>query len=311
MNHDPRVNALRQFRRFLRVVGQLLLAMAAIIGTALAFRALLYPALLWAFEPGPVLATQVKRFGTLVAAMLGYWLYVRFVRKRPVGELRPALARAALGGLSGAALIALALLPLFAFGIYAVTAHQGLQWGLLEVAGFLLVAAMLEELVYRGVLFQTLESAWGTWPALCLQAVVFGAVHLENVFAVNGGAWDMVATVVSVTLLGALWALVFVHTRNLWVCGLNHFAWNFTILCSGVPLSGIDEWRATAPLLTEFRGPDWLTGGVFGPENSLVTLVLVAVAVGLLMYFAVKRGRVLRPSHPTPARQDGGEGPGG
>lgn len=302
MNRNPGVNAPSRLRRFLRVVGQLLLAMVAIIGTALAFRLLLYPALLWVFGPDPVLATQVKRFGTLFAAVLGYWLYVRFVRKRPVAELRPALAWTVLGGLSGAALIAIALLPLFAFGIYVVTAHQGLQWGLLEVAGFLLVAAMLEELVYRGVLFQTLETAWGTWPALGLQAVVFGAVHLENVFAVNGGVWDMVATVVSVTLLGALWALVFVHTRNLWVCGLNHFAWNFTILCSGVPLSGIDDWRATAPVLSEYRGPDWLTGGVFGPENSLVTLGVVAVAVGLLMHFAVKRGRVLCPQLSPPVR---------
>jgi len=283
------------FRRFLRVLGQLLLAMAAIIGTALVFRALLLPALLWAFDPDPVLATQLKRFGTLASAVLGYWLYVRFFRKRPVSELRPAMAGIALGGLAGAALIALALFPLFLFGIYAVTAHQGWQWGLLEVAGFLLVAAMLEELVYRGVLFQTLETAWGTVPALCLQAVVFGLVHLENVFAVNGSAWDMVATVVSVTLLGALWALVFVHFRNLWICGLNHFAWNFTILCSGVPLSGIDEWRASAPVLTEYRGPDWLTGGVFGPENSLVTLVVVGLAVGLLIHFAAKRGKWLRP----------------
>ncbi|GAB2667447.1 lysostaphin resistance A-like protein [Arenimonas aestuarii] len=281
-----------QLRVVLRVVGQLLLAMAAIIGTALVFRALLLPALLWAFDPDPVLATQLKRFGTLISAMLGYWLYVRFFRKRPVNELRPALAGVALGALAGAALIALALLPLFAFGIYAVTAHQGLQWGLLEVAGFLLVAAMLEELVYRGVLFQTLETAWGTLPALCLQAVVFGMVHLENVFAMDGNAWDMVATVVSVTLLGAMWALLFVLFRNLWICGLNHFAWNFTILCSGVPLSGIDDWRDSAPVRTEYRGPDWLTGGLFGPENSLLTLVVVALVVGVLLHFARKRGRL-------------------
>ncbi|GGA80189.1 hypothetical protein GCM10011521_18060 [Arenimonas soli] len=282
-----------QIRRFLRVVGQLLLAMVAIVGTALAFRWLLYPVLLWVFDPGPGLATQVKRFGILFSATFGYWLYVRFLRKRAVAELRPAVAGAALGGLAGAALISLVLLPLFVLGIYQVTVHQGASWSLLEVAGFLLVAAMLEELVYRGVLFQTLETAWGTLPALCLQAVVFGVVHLENVFAVDGTAWDMAATVVSVTLLGAMWALIFVLFRNLWICGLNHFAWNFTILCSGVPLSGIDDWRDAAPVRTEYRGPDWLTGGLFGPENSLLTLVVVALVVGVLLHFARRRGRLL------------------
>lgn len=283
-------------RRIARVVSQLLLAMAAIVGTALAFRWLLYPALLWVFDPGPVLATQVKRFGILISATSGYWLYVRYLRKRAVVELRTAVAGAALGGLAGAALIGLALLPLFAFGLYEVTVHQGASWGLLEVAGFLLVAAMLEELVYRGVLFQTLETAWGTLPALCLQAVVFGVAHLENVSTVEGSAWDMAATVVSVTLLGAMWALLFVLFRNLWICGLNHFAWNFTILCSGVPLSGIDDWRDAAPIRTEYRGPDWLTGGLFGPENSLLTLVVVAVAVGVLLVLAGKRGRLLSPA---------------
>lgn len=288
------MNAMSHLRRLWRAAGQWLLAMTAIIGTALAFRFLLYPAVLWVFEPSAAVGTQVKRWGILAFAMLGYWLYVRYARKRPVTELQLAPVRVALGGVAGAALMAFALLPLFALGAYVVTARPGLQLGLLEIAGFLFVAAMLEEIVYRGVLFQTLESAWGTLPALWLQAFVFGLVHLENVFALDGSAWDMVATVFSVTLLGAMWTLLFVHFRSLWVCGLNHFAWNFTILCSGVPLSGIEDWRALAPLATEYRGPAWLTGGLFGPENSVVTLVLVGLVVGWLLHRARTRERLLR-----------------
>ena len=90
-----------QIRRFLRVLGQLLLAMVAIVGTALVFRWLLYPALLWVFDPGPGLATQFRRFGILLSATLGYWLYVRFLRKRAVAELRPAVAGAAIGSRAG------------------------------------------------------------------------------------------------------------------------------------------------------------------------------------------------------------------
>ncbi len=280
-------------RRLWQVACRLLLAMTAIIATALTFRFLLYPAVLWVFDPSEVAGTQVKRWGILAFAMLGYWLYVRYARKHPVTELRIAPVRVAVVGLAGAALMALALLPLFALGAYEVTARPGLQLGLLEIAGFLFVAAMLEEVVYRGVLFQTLETAWGTLPALWLQSLVFGLVHLENVFALDGSAWDRVATVFSVTLLGAMWTLLFVHFRSLWACGLNHFAWNFTILCSGVPLSGIDDWRALAPLATEYRGPAWLTGGLFGPENSVVTLVLVGGVVGWLLHRARRRDRLV------------------
>jgi membrane protease YdiL (CAAX protease family) len=294
-----KMNLVPLLRRVWQVARELLLAALLIVGTALAFRFLLYPAVLWAFDPGPAVATQVKRLGILVFATLGYWLYVRYVRRRPVTELRPAPVGTALGALAGAGLIGLALLPLFAFGAYAVTTQRGFQVGLLEIAGFLFVAAMLEELVYRGVLFQSLESAWGTVPALWLQSLAFGVGHLENVFALDGSGWDMAATVLSVTLLGAMWTLLFVLTRNLWICGLNHFAWNFTILCSGVPLSGIEDWRAQAPIETAYRAPDWITGGLFGPENAVVTLVLVALAVGGLWRWAAKRG-MFRLATPLP-----------
>lgn len=50
---------------------------------------------------------------------------------------------------------------------------------------------------------------------------------------------------VSVTMLGLLWAGVFILTRNLWVVVANHAAWNFTILLSGVPLSGTQRLAHT------------------------------------------------------------------
>ncbi len=286
-----------QIRRIRQLLLTLLLATLAIAGAALVYRFLIWPALIALFEPGEMVATQLRRFGILGAVMFGYWAWVRFGEKRPVRELRPAPVGAAVGLLSGSALMAIALLPLFLFGAYAITAQRGLQIGLLEIAGFLFVAAMLEELVYRGVLFLSLEKTWGTRAALWLQALVFGVGHLENV--VDGNTWDVVATVVSVTLLGAMWALLFVHFRNLWLCGLNHFAWNFTIVLSGVPLSGIEDWRAAAPFTTEYRAPDWLTGGLFGPENSLVTLVLVIGVVALLWHRAKTRSHVLRAALPA------------
>jgi membrane protease YdiL (CAAX protease family) len=289
------LSPIRRIRPLLLTLG---LAALAIAGVALAYRFLVWPALVALFEPGEGVATQLRRFGILGAVMFGYWLWVRFAEKRPVRELRPAPVGAAVGLLSGVALMAIALLPLFLSGAYAVTAQRGLQPGLLEIAGFLFVAAMLEELVYRGVLFQSLEKTWGTRAALWLQAVVFGVGHLENV--VDGNAWDVAATVVSVTLLGAMWALLFVHFRNLWLCGLNHFAWNFTIVLSGVPLSGIEDWRAAAPFTTEYRAPDWLTGGLFGPENSAVTLVVVVVAVALLWQRAKSRSQLLRAAPTAP-----------
>ena len=291
-------------QRLKTVLIKVLLALAAIIGAGLLYRWLLFPALMWAFAPGDAVALELRRFGILLFALLGYCAYVRVVEKRAPRELLPAPLASGLGLLSGSALMLLAIVPLFALGAYEVTAQPGLRDGVFAVAGFILIAAMLEEVLYRGVLFQALEQQWGTLPAMWLQALIFGLAHVRNVVMIDGGVWDVVATVVSVTLLGVLWSLLFAYTRNLWVSGLHHTAWNLTILLSGVPLSGNDDWRSVAPLLTEYRAPDWLTGGLFGPENAILTLLLVSVAVAVMTRRMQQRGRLLRGDHAqlAPAR---------
>ena len=94
-----------------------------------------------------------------------------------------------------------------------------------------------------------------------------------------------------------LWGALFVLTRNLWVGVAHHAAWNFTILLSGVPLSGLDDWRALAPLRSMESGPAWLTGGQFGPESSLLVIATSTLATAWLLRFAQRRGCfVARPS---------------
>ncbi|HEX5776423.1 MAG TPA: hypothetical protein VFX95_07060, partial [Caulobacteraceae bacterium] len=68
---------------------------------------------------------------------------------------------------------------------------------------------------------------------------------------------------------------------------------------SGVPLSGIEDWRAMAPLESRYAGPDWLTGGLFGPESSLLVIASTTLAVVLLWRVARQRGALLTP-HSAP-----------
>ena len=137
-------------------------------------------------------------------------------------------------------------------------------------------------------------TTWGTGVSLAVQAVVFALPHLANIE--KGGTGDVMAMLMSVTLLGLLWGGLFVLTRNLWVVAANHAAWNFTILLSGVPLSGNEDWRALAPLVSRYAGPDWLTGGMFGPESSLLVIISTTVAVVLLLRAARARGAFLKPT---------------
>lgn len=298
-----------QLRLIGRVVLRLLLASAALAAAVQAFRLLLLPALAAQFQLGEGGTSVVRRIGVFSCALLAYWAYVRCIERRKVDELRPRLLAIALGGVSGAGLIALAAALLFAVGAYQVTAWQGLQARLLGVAGLIVIAAMLEELFYRGIIFRTLESAWGTTAALWLQSLFFGIGHIANIED-RASTAELVATVVSVTLLGALWTLVYVHTRSLWAAAANHAAWNFTIVLTGVPLSGLEDWLAFAPMASRYDGPAWLTGGAFGPEASVVTMGLVGIALVALCVNARKMGLNFKAQTPTPV-VDVGHRPGG
>jgi membrane protease YdiL (CAAX protease family) len=286
--------ARRRMRVAGRMLGSLLLGGVAILGSILIFRQGLLPLIEAVFHPGPELLSVLRRAGILLTAVASYWAFVHWHEKRKATELQLRPIHLILGGASGAAMVALPMAVLFALGVYEPVLFRGASSALLGVAALIGIAAILEELVYRCLLFRLLERAWGTKVALVVQAVVFAVQHLENVD--QGGISDVVTMLASVTLVGLLWAGVFVLTRNLWVVAANHAAWNFTILLSGLPLSGIEDWRKLAPLESRFAGPDWLTGGMFGPESSLLVIASTTVAVVLLLRAARRRGAFFVPA---------------
>lgn len=276
-----------EFQRAKTVLLKLLVAFALLFGAVQGFRLLLLPALQTAFAADADLSSAMRRSGILVCVLFAYWAYVRGFEKRPVRELRPAPLATTVGALAGALSIALCMLVLFALGAYVSTAYRGWQGGLAGVAALILIAALLEEIAYRGLLFGILERAWGTLPALWLQSLVFSAMHLGNV-GDRASSAELLTTAVSGVLLGALWNLIYVYTRNLWVVTAHHATWNFTIILAGVPLSGLEDWRQLAPLASEYQGPNWLTGGVFGPEDSLLTMALVTACVIAMVRIGTK-----------------------
>ncbi len=301
------------FLRARRAAIRLFLALGAIVAAVQLFRLVLLPAIELLFQPGVEVTSGLRRSGIAAYALVAYWAYVRLVEKRTVTELRPAPLGIAVGAASGALLISLALMALFATGAYQVVAWRGLQGGLAGTAYVILIAAMLEEIVFRGIVFRILEEAWGTMAALWLQSALFALIHYSNVEPGTSNL-AIVTTMVAGTLIGAFWTLVFVLSRNLWVAGANHAAWNFVVILSGAPLSGLENWRDLAPLVVKAHGPDWLTGGAFGPEDSIFAIAASVLGLVTLQSWirrgdrdarALATGVVCRPRAATRAQPTG------
>ena len=190
------------------------------------------------------------------------------------------------GMLLGALLLSVTIAVLAALGVYRVTGSNGWLAMLATVPGFIL-AAVLEEVVMRGVVFRILEQSLGSWLALALSALIFGALHLLNpgTTLLNAGAIMLEA--------GILLAAAYMLTRRLWLCMGIHFAWNFT---QGGIFSAAVSGGATRGLLqAKLIGAEWLSGGAFGVEASAVALLVCTSAAVLLLIAAGRKGNVLRP----------------
>lgn len=193
-------------------------------------------------------------------------------------RLRPILSAAVLG----AAAVALATAPLLAIGwLRIVPGPAGSSIGMgLSILPFLVPAALWEEMVFRGYGFAVLAEWWGTPAALGVTSLAFGLVHLENA----GATAESVGVVV---IAGLFLGGVLVAMRSLWAAFTAHLAWNWTLAgvlhsaVSGVPFATPDYRVVDA-------GPDWATGGVWGPEGGLpAALSLLAVTI----YLYVRRTR--------------------
>jgi uncharacterized protein len=154
---------------------------------------------------------------------------------------------------------------------------------LASVAALLLLAALAEEMPIRGYLFQNLKQAWGAWPALIATSLFFAALHLFN----PGAHADIGMTIAGIALAGALFCVSVMLTGSLWLALGCHFAWNlFEGPIFGFPVSG--QSFGSANVLTQtMTGPDWFTGGSFGPEAGASSLI--ALAAGAVVLYALHR----------------------
>jgi membrane protease YdiL (CAAX protease family) len=271
-------------RFLLKGLLKLFVAAVCVIGAIAVYRFLLDPLITSAFSLGEHASSIVRRANIFLAVVLSYWAFVRYYERRKVDELLPRLRWIVLGGVAGAASIGVTILALYATGHYELLAFRGFgrAGGIL---GPLWIAAVIEEVLFRGILFRIVEERIGTRTALIASALIFSLVHVTN----NGVRW---ITLITVTLAGLMWAGVFIVSRNLWVVAAHHCCWNATIFLIGVPLSG-EDWRAQAPLATAVHGSVFWTGAAFGPEDSLINIAFMIVICAVLWRIARRRGRVV------------------
>ncbi len=193
-----------------------------------------------------------------IAGFAVYLGYAHFIEQRAASELAlPGMRRElGIGLLIGAALYTACELILMALGIYRINGLNPLSYMVPAIA-MALSSSVFEELLFRGVLFRSIETWFGSWAALVVSALVFGLTHLLNPQGTIEGALFIAVEA------GILLAAAFMLTRRLWLSIGFHMAWNYTqsAIFSGI-VSGTEAKQGL--IRSTMNGPDWLTGGSFG-----------------------------------------------
>ncbi|WP_246082765.1 CPBP family intramembrane glutamic endopeptidase [Nonomuraea diastatica] len=244
---------------------------------------------------GPVGGLAAGGLGAAFA-MWAYAMAVRATERRHVMELLPGREEAASTlwrwTLAGLALFTVTIGVIAVFGGYRIAGWGSIE-GAVTVFGTMCAVAVVEELLFRGVLFRIVEEMAGTWGALLVSGVLFGALHLVNPGATGWGA--LAIAIEAGLMLGAAYAA----TRNLWVPIGLHLGWNaaeagiFGVTVSG---SGADSHGL---LEAAMSGPAALTGGAFGPEASVVAILVCSVPTVLFLRMAHRRGHLHRRPRPS------------
>ncbi|THF84285.1 CPBP family intramembrane metalloprotease [Cohnella fermenti] len=220
-----------------------------------------------------------------VIVIIVYKLTMNHLARRSTPELsgQRAGVEAGMGLLTGALFVLVSAFTIVAAGGYSIqwanAAEPGSALGASIASA--LGAAIVEELIFRGLLFQAIRQWAGNGLALAVTSLFFGVAHLGNTGATLWSGFAI--TIEAGLLLGA----AFLWRRNLWfVIGL-HCAWNAIESLLGTPVSG----HAPDGLYTvQASGSALLTGGDFGLEGSVVP-VLISLAMAIPMLIRARRPR--------------------
>lgn len=209
-------------------------------------------------------------------ALLVYRIYTRRTEKREVTELAAprALPELAAGFGVGFVLVCAVLGVLALFGVYQLERMNPMSFAVIKPIGEMVFVGTLEELLFRAILFRMLATTWGTLPALVVSSLLFGLAHIP-------GASPTLLALGVIVVASLMLSAAYLLTRRVWLCIGIHVGWNYTLgTIWSIAVSGHEVKQG---LFTgRLSGPEWLTGGVYGLEGSVVSLVVLILATIIL-----------------------------
>jgi membrane protease YdiL (CAAX protease family) len=216
------------------------------------------------------------------AALFTYILLFTYYEKRKIHELSLSAfpKNVVLGFITGSFLQSFFIFIIFLAGGYVITKVNPVSF-LIPVLTAALTAGFVAEIMIRGILFRLTEERFGTAVAIIVIILIFAVIHGSNKEA------TAISVIATASQAGFLISAACVYSRSLWLPIFIHFSWDFTE--PGI-YGGINPGIRISKTLFESKmsGHPLLTGGLFGPGNSIQSVIL-CLMTGILFLWLAKR----------------------
>lgn len=185
-----------------------------------------------------------------------------------------------LGLALGAAAISAVVFTMTGLG-YASLSHSHARPQAVSALVSLFFAAVLEEVLARGVMQGVIAQQSNMTAAILIPSVLFGLIHIGNEALSPAAMFNVI-------LAGIMLAVLTYRTGGINAAVGFHLTWNYLQgVVFGLPVSGVDLSDNALRTALRAEGPNILTGGCFGPEGT----VFCTAAFAVILIFCLIPGR--------------------
>lgn len=234
--------------------------------------------------------TLITYYGYIVMSIIAL-LYWKLIEKKPLSAmgLTKRFGNYFIGAVIGILLPAVSVFVIVLTGnieFHGLFGNADILMIILLTGGFIIQGAT-EEILCRGIVLHTQKEKTPTWFAIAVSTILFIIPHWSSLF--DGGTIYGIIGVANLVLISIVFSLLTIRFKSVWVaCGLHSF-WNAILYCIlGLNLSGKDE-TVTAIFNMQSVGSNIWNGGAYGIEASLITTVVLTLAVALILYLNKKK----------------------
>lgn len=222
---------------------------------------------------------------SVIVLLASYFYLFRLYEKRKITELSiKHLPKEMFGGfILGFLTISLSIFILYLLRYYQAISITTTHYSI-KLFTVLIIAALIEDLFNRGLIVRELENWLGTNIAIIIGMLI----ETQHIFNPNANLFSLFFDLI----WGFTLAMMFIYTKRIWLSFFFHLGWNFAQPFYGSNLTGLDDMGSI--IQSKFNGPELLTGGAVGIENSIFTVSLLLFIGITLYYLAKKEGKIVK-----------------